>query len=171
MLKKFGWVIPFVSLLSAGSLGGCFGKDMASEAKPEPTGVHKVTQATPLEPLSQTKFGQPISGAAVALTDIASDPSKFAGQTVKTEGVVTAVCQAAGCWMEIGDDTKQAHIKMANHSFFVPKKASGHRAIVQGTISAGPPKDECSQKDRCGGEENGAIARVEIVATGVEFID
>lgn len=163
-------IVLMVSL--AASIVGCRSDEAAqTKVSPEPTGVQRVTETRTLEPLSQTKFGEPVSGTAVALSDITSDPSKYAEQTVKTEGIVTAVCQAAGCWMEIGDETKQAHIKMANHAFFVPKKASGHRAIVQGKISKGAPKDECSQKDSCGGEQNGAIAKVEIVATGVEFID
>ena len=60
--------------------------------------------------------------------------SKFIEVQLK-EGKVTAVCQNRGCWMEIGDETKRAHIKMAGHSFFVPKTAFGHHAIVQGQLT------------------------------------
>jgi hypothetical protein len=88
---------------------------------------------------------------------------------VRTEGVVSAVCQSMGCWMEIRDEAGQAHIKMAGHSFFVPKDASGHRAVVQGTVlSITTPKDECASEAE---KQTGAVAKVEIVATGVEFVN
>ncbi len=122
--------------------------------------------------LAQSKLGQPIGkGEPTTLTSIASDPAKFAGQTVRTEGVVKAVCKAAGCWMEIEDASSRAHVKMANHSFYVPKNADGHRARIEGTVKGGAPQDECGAKDSCGGEGNGALAKLEIEATGVEFLD
>ena len=90
---------------------------------------------------------------------------------MKTEGVVKAVCKSAGCWMEIGDESGRAHIKMAGHSFYVPKNCDGHRAVVQGKVKEGAPQNECGAKDGCGGEDNGALAKLEIEASGVEFLD
>lgn len=117
-------------------------------------------------------FGEPIKTAdETTLDSIAAEPSKFSGKTIKTSGVVQAVCQAAGCWMEIGDESKRAHIKMAGHSFFVPKDCAGKHAVVEGTVVAAPAEDECGMKDQCGGAEHGAIAKTEIVATGVELVD
>lgn len=117
-------------------------------------------------------FGEKITAAdEVSLADIVADPSKFADKTVRTTGTVRAVCQKAGCWMEIGDDEKRAHIKMAGHAFSVPRASNGHNAIVQGVVKGGEPQNECGTKDACGGTENGAIAKIEIVATGVEFVD
>jgi len=122
--------------------------------------------------LANQKFGQAIAlTEETALADIAKAPGDFAGKTVRTTGVVKAVCKKAGCWMEIGDDTSRAHIKMANHSFVVPRRADGHTATIEGTVKAGAPQNDCSSKDSCGGEDNGALAKVEIVATGVEFVD
>lgn len=145
----------------------------AAEAPPSAAAPEsKVAPKSEKSVLTQTKFGQPIADAPKAeLASIATDPAKFAGQTVQTEGVVKAVCKAAGCWMEIEDASGRAHVKMANHSFYVPKNADGHRARVQGTVQGGAPKDECGAKDSCGGEDNGALAKLEIEATGVEFLD
>ncbi len=130
--------------------------------------------AAPVEKkaLTETKFGAPItSGDPTTLASLVAAPTKFAGQTVKTEGVVKAVCKSAGCWMEIGDESGRAHIKMAGHSFYVPKNCDGHRAVVQGKVKEGAPQNECGSKDSCGGEDNGALAKLEIEATGVEFLD
>ncbi len=117
------------------------------------------------------KFGDAVTEMSeTRLGDIAADPAKFADQTVRTTGTVKAVCQSAGCWMEIGDDVSRAHIKMAGHAFFVPKDGSGHTAIVQGKVKRGEATNDCNA-DACGSPENGALAKLEIVATGVEFVD
>lgn len=159
------------------SLAGCSAQTSTPSASAEPAPRASAPESkspakTEKSTLTQTKFGQPITeGAATELASIAVDPQKFAGQKVRTEGVVKAVCKAAGCWMEIEDASGRAHVKMAGHSFYVPKNADGHRARVEGTVQGGPPKDECGAKDSCGGENNGALAQLEIEATGVEFVD
>lgn len=122
--------------------------------------------------LAQKKFGEAITETEdTPLETIVADPASYADKTVRTTGVVLAVCQAAGCWMEIGDPTRRAHVKMAGHAFLVPKSAGGRRAVVQGTVKAGEPQNECGKKDSCGGADNGALAKLEIMATGVEFLD
>ena len=48
------------------------------------------------------KFGAPLGDSPkVALTDLVKDPAAWSGKTVKTEGVVSAVCQGSGCWMTL----------------------------------------------------------------------
>lgn len=122
--------------------------------------------------LAKKLFGEPITEQTeTSLASIASQPDAFVEKTIRTTGKVTAVCKKAGCWMEIGDETSRAHIKMSGHSFFVPKDSDGKTAVVQGVVKGGEPKNECGSKDSCGGEENGAIAKVEIVATGIELVD
>src|SRR4051794_19224461 len=74
------------------------------------------------------KLGAPITATeSVPLSRLMHEVKTFAKHTVKTEGKVTAVCQAMGCWMEIADAETQAHIRMSGHRFFVPKDASGRR--------------------------------------------
>ena len=94
-------------------------------------------------------------------------PEKFATKTVRTEGKVSAVCQHMGCWMEIADASGKAHIKMAGHSFFVPKDAAGHHAVVQGTVLASD-KDHCTEE---AAEQTGSVAKVEIEANAIELVD
>jgi len=125
--------------------------------------------SAPLKPLAQKKFGGEITEkSSTPLDQLMRQPGKFAAQTVRTEGVVSAVCKSQGCWMELADDAGQAHIKMAGHSFFVPKDSKGHRAIVQGKIVNLPKEDECSAEAR---EQTGQVAKVQIEATAVEFVD
>ncbi len=126
-----------------------------------------------IKPLTQKKYGQPVTEAkTTALTDLSKEPAKFADQTVRTEGVVSAVCKSMGCWMEIADTTGQAHIKMAGHAFFVPRECSGHRAVIQGKVLA-PEADKgvCGADDGCGQGGSAKMAKVQIEATGIEFVD
>src|SRR5688500_11502562 len=136
----------------------------------------KSASASALKPLEKKQFGAAITEKApTSLTSLVKEPEKFANQTVCTEGVVSAVCKSAGCWMEIADDSGQAHIKMAGHSFFVPREANGHRARIQGkVIPSEAAQDTCGQKDGCrenAEKETGKVAKIEIEATGVEFLD
>lgn len=145
----------------------------APAAAPTPALEPKAATAETIKPLTQKKFGQPVSETkATALTDLVKEPGKFADQTVRTEGVVSAVCKSMGCWMEIADTSGQAHIKMAGHSFFVPREANGHRAVVQGKVMpAAADKGTCGPDDGCGQGSSAKMAKVEIEATGIEFVD
>ncbi|MRG94143.1 DUF4920 domain-containing protein [Polyangium spumosum] len=140
-----------------------------TEAPAQPQGA----TAEGIKPLTQKKFGQPVTEAkTTALTDLTKEPTKFADQTVRTEGVVSSVCKSMGCWMEIADTSGKAHIKMAGHSFFVPRDASGHRAVIQGKVLA-PEADKgvCGADDGCGQGGSAKMAQVNIEATGIEFLD
>jgi hypothetical protein len=170
-----------VALTLAGLLGcGSDPQPQATTAAPSATmqaagTTAKTADAAPLSQLPEKKFGAAITETAdTPLEAIVRDPGSFKDKTLRTTGVVTAVCQHMGCWMEIGDAEKKAHIKMAGHSFFVPKNASGHHAIVQGKLTgADPLASACDHEgaDSCGGEANGVVAKLEIEAAGVEFID
>jgi hypothetical protein len=173
-------VLAFAVLAS--SLAACAAEEPAkpdtqlASAPPSASAARAPVAATSaartVAPLAEKKFGAPITETTeTALGDIVKNPASFADKPVRTTGVVQAVCQAAGCWMEIGDGSERTHVKMAGHAFVVPKHASGHRAVVQGSVKGGDAANECAHKDGCGGAEKGALAKLEIVATGVEFID
>jgi hypothetical protein len=117
---------------------------------------------------SSVKLGAPLGKSPlVPLASIASDTTKYAETKVKTEGRVTAICQAMGCWMEIADANGEAHIRMNGHNFFIPKSASGRRAIVEGTVLPRPDNGECEQE---AAEATGKTVKVELDATGVELL-
>ncbi len=132
-------------------------------------GAPNQASAAAIKPLEKTKFGEPITESTTTpLPTIVKDPGQYSAKTIRTEGMVSAVCQSMGCWMQIADTSGKAHIKMAGHSFFVPKESSGHRAVVQGKVLGGGAPNTCADGDRCGNQE---VTQVQIEATGVEFID
>lgn len=113
-------------------------------------------------------FGQPLSAAPLTpLASILGAPSDFAGQTVKTEGTITQVCQRMGCWMELqAEGTSPVRVPMAGHDFFLPRDVSGRLATIEGTVSL----RELSEAERAHLESEGATATahaLEIAASGV----
>jgi hypothetical protein len=174
--------LPLVALVALLGCSRASGPDEGAPSQapaPQATGEQNpgsVSRAsnTPVQPLQKTKFGAAITESkSTPLTALVQDPSKFSDKTVRTEGMVTAVCQSKGCWMQLSDETGVAHVKFAGYGFFVPKDASGHRAVIEGKILQSEP-DQCAGKDGCrekGEKESGRVAKLEFEATGVEFID
>jgi hypothetical protein len=113
-------------------------------------------------------YGDPLSAGAekVALADLVKTPNKWADKTVHVEGKVVAVCQNKGCWLEIGDETGTAHVKLGGHKFFVPRTASGRQAAVEARVQPAVDKGHCEQEAE---EQTGRVAKVELFATGVEL--
>ena len=115
-----------------------------------------------------TRLGEPVTVTATTpLAELFAAPARFANHTIRTEGTVSAVCQARGCWMQIADASRTVHIRMHGHSFFIPRTASGHHAVVQGTVIDPNPAGHCEQE---AAEATGQpVARLELDATGVEL--
>ncbi len=155
---------------------------------PTPSAPAPTAQNAPNE--SALRLGAPIDTKSdkVAISEIAKSPDHYVNKTFTTTGTVTAVCQHMGCWMEIKDDASEAHIKMAGHSFFVPKTASGKKARIQAKLVANEKKGSCEgeghegmaaaeHKDGKKGCREEAeqqlgrpLAKLELVADGVELL-
>jgi hypothetical protein len=134
----------------------------AAPAAPKPGAVPADKAAVP------TKFGASITEATTTPLDaLVKEPATYKDKVIKTEGKITAVCQEMGCWMEIGDPAGGAHIKMAGESFYVPKDASGRRAIVQGKVLGGDKDNTAKEAE----EATGHVAKIQIEASGVELVD
>jgi hypothetical protein len=155
---------------------------------PNPPPSPNPAPAPPKADEGALRLGTPIeaSAAKVSLTDVAKNPSAFVGKKFATTGTVTAVCQHMGCWMEIKDDSGEAHIKMAGHAFFVPKTASGRKARILATLVKSEDEGACGdegmhaaggkagEKKGCRAEAEAQLgrplAKLELVAEGVELL-
>ncbi|MEZ4256155.1 MAG: DUF4920 domain-containing protein [Polyangiales bacterium] len=107
------------------------------------------------------------NGTVIALADVVRDSAKYNGKVVRTEGTITKVCQAMGCWMEMrADGAPNVRVPTAGHSFFLPQDVAGHRVTVEGTVKV-QPLDEETKKHL---ESEGAEAtgnEVSIAATSI----
>jgi Rieske Fe-S protein len=200
--------LPFVALAAASvTLAACNTGPKDTHVQPEPktTATTSPAPAPSAAPTAATanegalRLGSPIEASVekVALTEVAKNPNAFVGKKFATTGTVTAVCQHMGCWMEIKDDSGEAHIKMAGHAFFVPKTASGRKARVLATLVKNEEDGACAEENHdkmaaAGGAANapaakgGAakkgcraeaeaqlgrpLAKLELVADGVELM-
>lgn len=137
-------------------------------------------------PVTAQKFGAPIEAksAAVTLAELAATPEKFKGQSFVAEGTVGSVCQHRGCWMTLKDEKGEAFIRMAGHSFLIPKDAAGKKARVLATLDASDEEAApAAGEAACSGgkghagckaeavEQQGGkpLAKLELQASGVEL--
>lgn len=71
----------------------------------------------------------------VAFTDALKEPRKYDGKTVVIEGVVRQVCQAEGCWVEIGPKEGAGSVRVTfDHKFVVPKDSAEMNFRAEGTL-------------------------------------
>jgi hypothetical protein len=85
------------------------------------------------------KRGEPIGDSPlVAFVDVFKEPQKFAGKSVRVEGVVERVCQAEGCWMQIAPEkgAEGGAVRVTfDHKFAVPKDAAKMKFRAEGVFS------------------------------------
>lgn len=81
-------------------------------------------------------FGAPVTEMATPIVSVKEDPASFTGKTVAVSGVVSSVCQAQGCWVEVAaDDGTKMMAYSEDHQVLLPKNCAGQRITVQGTVS------------------------------------
>ncbi len=147
--------------LVAGCQAGAPGASTQAALAPAPSASAAAARAA-------TRFGAPMGASPIVpLAEVAHATAKYAQAVVRTEGTVTAVCQQAGCWMEIADKESDAHVRMSGHKFLVPKSSAGRHAVVEGRVLAKPDEGECEGEAVAA---TGKPVRVEIDATGVELL-
>ncbi len=184
MRARYNLVVAAVGLV----LAGCNAAPKDHAGRPEPRPVPSVAPSAE----GSLRLGAAIDASAttVSLAALAKSPAAFTGKTFATTGTVTAVCQHMGCWMEIKDDSSEAHVKMAGHSFFVPKTASGRKALILATLVKSGDNDACGEEGEgkmaaaasgdthakgkgCRAEAEAQLghplAKLELVAEGVEL--
>jgi Rieske Fe-S protein len=116
-----------------------------------------------------TPLGTGVTLAATTpLADVIARPAGFKGQTVRVEGVVTAVCEHMGCWMTLapagatGETPATLRLKVDDGVIVFPISAKGRTAVAQGVIEA------IGGDDHHAGETagHGATAQYHLKVTG-----
>jgi hypothetical protein len=115
----------------------------------------------------------------VAFADALKEPQKYADKTVVIEGVVRRVCQAEGCWMEIGPKAEgkgDGSVRVTfDHKFTIPKDAAPMNFRAEGTLRVKPLSKEAVEhlvKDdgaKIKTNPDGTADEVTFLATGVEL--
>jgi hypothetical protein len=114
----------------------------------------------------------------VSLAKVLAAPDKYAGQTVRVEGVIVRSCKAEGCWMELApqENAKAVRVKMKDHGFFIPLNAAGAAAKAEGVFAVKTlSKEEVKHMIEDDGAKfenvnpDGTVTEVSFVASGVEL--
>jgi Domain of unknown function (DUF4920) len=80
-------------------------------------------------------YGKPLpEGLSMPISQAIAEFDAHAGKPARFAGRITQVCQAKGCWMMLEDSGQIARVMFGEHSFSLPKDASGH-AEVHGVLS------------------------------------
>lgn len=78
--------------------------------------------------------------AATPVSALLASPKDFVGKTVRVDGIVAAVCDKAGCWMDLRDekvDPKTARtlrMKVKDGEIVFPVSAKGKKASIEGVF-------------------------------------
>ncbi|MEO8586812.1 MAG: DUF4920 domain-containing protein [Acidobacteriota bacterium] len=122
------------------------------------------------------KFGAPLGASPkVALADLVKDPATFSGKTVKTEGVVSTVCQEKGCWMILKSGDHSVRVTFKDYGYFVPKDSAGATAVMEGVFSVKTIPEKTAKHyagETSGGQPDaikGDQKELSLVASGVEI--
>ncbi|HEX7955620.1 MAG TPA: DUF4920 domain-containing protein [Pyrinomonadaceae bacterium] len=113
----------------------------------------------------------------VSFADALKEPQKYAGKPVVIEGVVRRVCQAEGCWVEIGPKAEgEGGIRVTfDHKFTVPKDGARMNFRAEGTLKVKTLSKETVEhlvKDdgaKIKTNPDGTADEVTFLATGVEL--
>lgn len=134
---------------------------------------------TPADSSGVTRRGEAIGTETqrVSFADALKEPQKYADKTVVIEGVVTRVCQAEGCWVEIGPKSKgDGSVRVTfDHKFAVPKDASTMSFRAEGKLKVKTLSKETVEhlvKDdgaKIKTNPDGTANEVTFIATGVEL--
>jgi hypothetical protein len=103
---------------------------------------------------AEEKFGAGVTlKDATPIAKLFESPAGFVGKTVRVEGVVSAVCEEMGCWMELKDEQsgRSIQLKVDDGVIVFPVTAKGKKATGEGTFEAiganDPQAMEAATKD------------------------
>jgi hypothetical protein len=73
---------------------------------------------------------------SVPVATLLQQPAAHVGKTVRVDGVVSKVCQAMGCWIEIADPAlgRGIRFKAKDGVIVFPKDATGRKVSAEGTF-------------------------------------
>ena len=142
-------------------------------------GQHQEQKAAGPAESARVQRGEAISPDAqrVSFADALKEPQKYAGKAVVIEGLVRRVCQAEGCWMEIGPKAEGVgSVRVTfDHKFTIPKDAAPMNFRAEGTLKVKTLSREAVEhlvKDdgaRIKTNPDGTADEVTFLATGVEL--
>ncbi len=119
-----------VVAIAALSLAACGGNVSQTKTNADST----ENQTTVIDTVGMSYYGEKITpDSAVSVGDLATLMGDKTELACKVTGEIEAVCQKKGCWMDIKNPNGESvRITFKDYGFFMPKDASGKKAIMLG---------------------------------------
>jgi hypothetical protein len=127
---------------------------------------------------AEQKYGAGVTlKSATTVATILASPKDYVGKAVRVDGVITAVCEMAGCWMEVRDDAADAktakaiRIKVEDGVIVFPVAAKGKKASIEGVLEpvrAEMAKEYAMDQDKAkpGSDMKAAVPAYQLKGTG-----
>lgn len=145
-----------MTLVAALLLSGCLG--VTSPVGPEPVdapvaaateSVGASDEASGEAPVSDSSgrsgvalsgevYGEGVSLAqSVAISEILDNVDAYAGERVRVEGLITAVCEHRGCWIDLAGDREfeTLRVKVEDGVIVFPMEVRGKYAVAEGVVT------------------------------------
>jgi hypothetical protein len=84
-----------------------------------------------------TKYGEGVSlKEATPIPQLLAHPDEYVGKKIRVDGMVSAVCEEMGCWIELQDASggKGLRFKVEDGVIVFPVSAKGRKASAEGTF-------------------------------------
>jgi hypothetical protein len=105
----------------------------------------------------------------LSVREVVAQADGLAGKSVKVTGKVGSVCTKKGCWFVIQDGEQTIRITAKDYGFFVPSKATGMLATVEGELTVKMLDDAAKKHLESEGAAPKADKEVEIAAAALEM--
>ncbi len=129
--------------------------------------------ATAVLSAQEQKFGKGVTLTTVTtIENLFAQPDKYLGKTVRVDGVVAAVCDMAGCWMELSDPkaARTLRFKVDDGVIVFPVSAKGKKASAEGVfekVSAEMAHEYAMDQEKSkGGDTKKDAPAFQVKATG-----
>ena len=107
--------------------------------------------------------------SALSVGECVAKADGLAGQRVKVTGTVDKVCEKKGCWFVIKDGEQSIRITAKDYGFFVPAKAPGMIATIEGELTVKTLEDADKKHLEAEGAKLAGNKEVAIAAAAVEM--
>ncbi len=126
---------------------------------------------TSAEAAEGTKFGAGVSlPTATSVSILLAKPEAYVGKRVRVDGVISAVCEKRGCWMQISEADQALRIKVEDGVIVFPVDAVGKRASAEGTLEALKLTEEQAEAQaKHHAEEHSGAAKAKVPGAGTTY--
>ncbi len=139
----FPVVVVYAASAFAGfSQAGCTARQSTDATASAPTHADQARGESPedreyVDTDGVVRRGESLSsGPSLSVNDVVTKAASLDGKVVKVTGTVGRVCGKSGCWFELKGAHSPTGIRITSkgYRFFVPSKAKGMRATLEGDL-------------------------------------